>query len=217
MSAPVFQPTEQGLIRRAIDRLRYFGGLSGRDHTELSAPHGFTFVTADDGIYLARNAHYDAVNATWNRYDTTSDVVILNLGGGGFVTMLTAGSGANPIAGFTTSTIVAANDSGWVNVGSFGTNWATYDGTTYLAQYRKLSSGMVIFQGMVKKTAALGLPETMFTLPAGFRPGKAGPLAAASAAGYAGLQMYTTGQMNIEVGGSATWVSLAGLTYLAEL
>lgn len=111
-------------------------------------------------------------------------------------------------------TVVA--DSGWVDVGSYGTNWATYDGTTYLAQYRKLPDGMVLLRGMVKKAAALGVPETMFTLPAGYRPGKATPLPVASAAGYATVQVYGNGQVNLDSGGSATWVSLAAIAFKAE-
>lgn len=107
MSAPVFQPTEQGLIRRVVDRLRYFGGVSGRAHTELSAPQGWNFITSRNGTFLTYNAHYDEVNAAWNRYDTALTATALVVTEAGVVQHRYAAAGANPITWTSTNVAIA--------------------------------------------------------------------------------------------------------------
>lgn len=110
-------------------------------------------------------------------------------------------------------------DSGWLTAVTYATNWASL--TNYTVRYRKFPDGMVVLQGAAAKSVALGTPETMFTLPAGYRPGVAVAAtqiiyAAASAGGYAEVRVDAAGVVSLEAGGSATWTSVGGITFYAE-
>lgn len=94
MSAPLYTPTDNGLVRRLVERLRYFGG-TGKQHTELSAPQGWNFVTALSTVHLAANAYYDGTN--WNRYDTGAAAAMLFVQTDGAAYISTVAAGANPI------------------------------------------------------------------------------------------------------------------------
>jgi hypothetical protein len=113
-------------------------------------------------------------------------------------------------------------DSGWLAAGSYGANWRRYTGaaTIFDPQYRKLPNGLVLLRGLVDKTAALAVPETMFTLPAGYRPGGlAGVIeihTTHSNAGAAEIRVHSTGVVQLNSGGSASFTSLAGISFLAE-
>ena len=111
-------------------------------------------------------------------------------------------------------------DSGWVNITSFGTGWAAFN-ANWPPQYRKLSNGMVMLRGLLAKSSALTLPETMVTLPAGFRPvmsigGTALIFSLASAAGYAEVRAYDSGPVQLQGGGSNVLVSLAGAFFMTN-
>ncbi len=182
----------------------------------LASADEHVFIAADRSVYLLANAYYDGTN--FNRYDTAGPAYALTLQDGGTVQFRSAAAGANPIS-WTTSTVVAGGDSGWLTGHTFATNWGDF--TNWPVRYRKLPSGLVVLQGLAAKSAALATPETMFTLPAGFRPGvavaaTAAIYAAASAAGYAQVRVYATGVVALESGGSATWTSVGGISFLAE-
>ena len=116
-------------------------------------------------------------------------------------------------------------DTGWVDLGTVATyaaNWAAFaGGNQYRPMARRFANGVVMLRGLVKKAAALALPETMFTMGPGWRPNDAGfsgagsttpyPCAHAGAA-YGEIQMSQTG-VALLVAGNATWTSLAGISY----
>ena len=110
-------------------------------------------------------------------------------------------------------------DSGWLTSVTFGTNWADFP--SWGVRYRKLPSGMVILQGLAAKSSALALPETMFTLPAGYRPGVASArtgmiFECAAYGGRAEVRVLADGKVGLETGGSVTFTSVNGIAFFAE-
>lgn len=228
MSAPIYKPTQDdGLVRQLLRRIRFFGGVGGKDYTSFDSPGGFGFLTARGNAHLASNCYYDGTN--WQRYDTTlSACVIQSIIGGGLLTVQYAPAGGNPIT-FTTYQItqatlaqLASADSGWTDVGSYAANWSAYDPTQWRPKYRKLSNGLVVFRGLVKKSLALVANENMFVMPAGYRTGnpESDIFDGANAAGYCELRTYSGGGFNlggtIGAAGGNAYVALNGISYLAE-
>lgn len=113
-------------------------------------------------------------------------------------------------------------DTGWLDVSAYGTNYSAYDPVAFRPKYRRLSNGLVLFQGLIKKSVALVGAETMFTMPAGFRPGSTnGTLnAIGNAVGYMEVRCYSTGLINTGTilggAGGNSYVNLDSLFYLAE-
>jgi hypothetical protein len=183
---------------------------------QVSGSPASVILSAEDGPYLANNARFDG--AAWQRLDVALGASLVFVAAGGVVHNYSAAAGANPIT-WTASTLATGADSGWLAVGNYGASWAAF-AAPFTPQYRKLPSGLVVLRGLVAKGAALALPETMFTLPAGYRPGGLAGVVqifeTASFAGRAEIRLYDTGVVALQAGGSATWVSLAGITFLGE-
>ena len=218
MSAPIFKPTDQGLVRKLIDRVRFLGD----GYTEVRSP---TFGSVSSGRQSARLAWncYRVNNQGWRSYDTTQPAAILSLEATGFI-LFTAPASAGLLA-FSTYVLAPSSgavDSGWLDLGSFGTNWSAYlTSDDFKPQYRKLPSGLVLLRGLVKKGAALAPPETISTgLPAGYRPGAASRQQIYNQANAANnvtdLRITGGGAISLAGGGSASWTSLDGIAYLAE-
>lgn len=121
-----------------------------------------------------------------------------------------------------------AYDTGWLDLGTvatYGTNWTVYASDFHRPMCRRLANGLVLFRGLVAKSAALtGAEETMFLMPVGWRivaPGynlaatTVEILSTVSAAGHTDVRVYNTGQVNLVSGGSVVFVSLAGLMYMS--
>ena len=117
-------------------------------------------------------------------------------------------------------------DTGWVDLGTVATyaaNWGPFATAAFRPMVRRFPSGLIIFRGLVAKSAALtGAAETMFTMNPGWRVNDVGfggsapttPFLAANFAKvYTELRTYSTGLVQLDSGGSATWVGLGNLWY----
>jgi hypothetical protein len=189
-----------GVLWRAVRRLAMLADSSVR----LDAPAANAFLGGKVNAHLCANAYNDG--SAFQRYDTTQPAAIVLVVPGGTLQLLTVGAGANPIAGWTGSATLGA-DSGWLAAaGLYAANWSDFD-AGHAVQYRKDATGRVWLRGLAKKAVALALPDTILTLPAGFRPTRAdNPVSVASnAGGYTELRVNTAGAVFIWVGGSAVW------------
>jgi hypothetical protein len=90
----------------------------------------------------------------------------------------------------------------WVNFGSGFNN----------AGYWKDPFGVVHLRGLVK--SGTGIPSTIFTLPAGYRPPAQEILPAVSNALFGECTIETDGDVTAQVG-STVWFSLDGITFRA--
>lgn len=215
----------EALARKLQGRLKF---LNAGD-TILSGPVRYTMLDGKDSVYLAQNCYWDGTN--WQRYNTGAAASVFYVNSAGLLRFNSVAAGANPIAAFTNQgTVTQAQfaalgnstvaDSGWLTGHTFGTNWSSFGGT-WTVRYRKLPSGLVVLQGLAAKSAALALPETMLTLPAGYRPGVAtggtGIIHECTASGgRAEVRVFDTGVVQLNAGGSATWTSVGGISFLAE-
>lgn len=104
------------------------------------------------------------------------------------------------------------HETAYAAVGNYGTNWRAYTGGSQFApQYWRDNAGVVHLEGRVEKTAALGTPETVFTLPAGFRPSGTRTLHARASGGAAELQVSSAGVVQLQsgyAGAPNTWLAL---------
>lgn len=110
---------------------------------------------------------------------------------------------------------------GWIAVaGSFAANWSDFDATNQAVAYRRNALGVIELRGLAKKAAAIGYPDTIFTLPAGYRPAKQEIFASVGNAGagdaFASIGITSAGVVALRAGGGATWVSLAGIAFRAD-
>ena len=98
-----------------------------------------------------------------------------------------------------------------------GTGWVLNGGATdtRLVGYRKDASGVVHLQGAVGRTS--GTNDVISQLPPGFRPaGKVYLLAFANGGSTAGLQIDPDGALRYFGGGLETFISLEGVSFIAD-
>ena len=96
---------------------------------------------------------------------------------------------------------------------AYSNGWVDYGAPYSPAGYRKLSSGLVVLKGLVMN----GTATTIATLPAGYRPGIQLLFGAQTSPNVmCRVDVSTAGVIN-HTGGSAGWISLNGITFLAEL
>lgn len=103
-------------------------------------------------------------------------------------------------------------DSGWL-APALAANWANFGAGEVAAGYRKDATGQVWIKGLVKKSVALAPPDTVFTLPVGYRPAANWRFVTHSAAGTATWVVTTAGLVQLTSGGSATNTSLTGISF----
>tara|TARA_B100001564_G_C20470527_1_gene592415 strand:- start:46 stop:861 length:816 start_codon:yes stop_codon:yes gene_type:complete len=96
---------------------------------------------------------------------------------------------------------------------TFGTNWGNYGGTYNTAGYYRDGDGIVHLRGLVTG-GSYGSTGTIFTLPAGFRPGGRHLFSIISNQAHGRLDIKSTGQVIPYVG--ASWISLDGISFKAE-
>ena len=96
---------------------------------------------------------------------------------------------------------------------AFGAAWSNYSGAFLPAGFYKHQE-RVFLQGLIKKSSAVVLGETIFTLPAGYRPANTALLTITSSSVIGRLDVYSTGPVNINQG-SAGFVALDGLSWRA--
>jgi hypothetical protein len=199
MSGIVTQPG------RHIAELRD-GGVS------FDAPSGQAFVTALGKAFLVSNAYFDGTN--WLRRNTSAAAVAWVVDGVGQVLESRwVAAGANPIVW---TTVSLGQDSGWLGAaGLYNANWADYD-ASHTVQYRKDTTGRVWLRGLAKKAVALVLPDTIFFLPAGFRPLRGdNPIKSVASASqtYTEVRVQTTGAVQLATAAAGVWWGLDNISF----
>lgn len=111
------------------------------------------------------------------------------------------GGGPAPIVRPSTNLVSPTLLGSWVNVGSF---YAT-------AAYYKDGWNRVYLSGMVKSGSG-----SIFTLPTGFRPLKVHLFTVAASDAFGTVTVTDTGIVSFPLGSSSTYVSLDGISFLAE-
>ena len=95
---------------------------------------------------------------------------------------------------------------------AYQNGWVDYSAPYSPAGYRKLSSGLVVLRGLTMSGTAAGIA----TLPAGYRPGIQLLFSVQTNPNVACRIDVTTAGAIQHTGGSNVWLSLAGITFLAE-
>jgi hypothetical protein len=104
---------------------------------------------------------------------------------------------------------------------AFATGWSNYSTTNFQsAGFFKDPSGMVHLKGLVKKSTAVASPDTIFTLPVGYRPLAGGTggsylFATISNSALARVDITTGGVVQVLIG-NAGWVSLDVIHFRGE-
>jgi len=112
-------------------------------------------------------------------------------------------------------TVEAVHVLGSAGEPAFAANWSNYSVPAFLpGGFYKDSQSRVFLQGLVKKAIAVATPDTIFTLPAGYRPGSPVLLCAISNSALARVDIQTTGAVQVMIG-NAGWVALDGLSFRA--
>ena len=107
---------------------------------------------------------------------------------------------------------LTAADTSW-HPFAYVNSWANYGAPFGPAGYRKLSNGLVVLKGLVQG----GVAATIATLPAGYRPGHQGLFNMQTSPNVACRIDIATNGVISHTGGNAGWISLNGITFLAEL
>jgi len=108
---------------------------------------------------------------------------------------------------------------GWTTMTPLATGWSAYNTATWQPpRYKKGTDNLVTLSGLIKKSTAAVNPETIFTLPAGFRPARDVICGQPSNPGtsYARVDISRAGPIVLREGGSNGFVSLAGCDFFAE-
>ena len=109
---------------------------------------------------------------------------------------------------------VVGTDSGW-QVPTLGNSWVNFGAPYQVARYRKVS-GWVSLEGSIKNGTT---STTIFTLPAGYRPGDAQQFLGVSNAFTARIRVDNTGTVQVDAyatGGNNAVVSLDQVRFYAE-
>jgi hypothetical protein len=91
--------------------------------------------------------------------------------------------------------------------------WVDYSAPYSPSGYRKLTNGMVVLRGLCMN----GTATTICTLPAGYRPGIQLLFGVQTNPNVMCRIDISPGGVISHTGGNAGWLSLAGITFLAEL
>lgn len=222
---PAVQPEGAGpLADRRLATAKHRGLLSVEDKALV----GHLFASATGSIYLrgadasavlsGKNAATFAANAysedgvTWLRYDTAQGAALFSVASSGGLSVYTVAAGANPITWVGPTPVVVGADSGWI-APALAANWSNFGGGQATAGYRKDAVGRVELKGLVKKATALALPDTLFTLPVGYRPATTRHFPVYSAGGFTSVAIFSNGAVQIEVGGSASFTCCDGIRF----
>jgi hypothetical protein len=107
----------------------------------------------------------------------------------------------------------ADTDTGWSSF-AYVNSWADYPPPFSPAGYRKLSSGLVVLRGLVQG----GTAASIATLPVGYRPGVQLLFGAQTSPNNVLCRVdIETGGVISHTGGNNNWISLNGISFLAEL
>jgi hypothetical protein len=105
--------------------------------------------------------------------------------------------------------------SGWTNL-TMQNSWVAYNNTIYNSpQYTKSSDDIVTVKGLIKSgTVANG--TILANLPAGYRPSKKMIFSSVANSHHARIDIASNGNITIEGGGDAAWMSLDEISFIAE-
>lgn len=105
--------------------------------------------------------------------------------------------------------IFAATPPVWTTP-TLGNSWVAYGAPYSTAQYCIDAQGFVHLRGVIKSGT---VPSTFFTLPSGFRPTAQRLFIVLSNSVAATVQVYTSGAVQLEAGGSNVFVSLDNIVF----
>ncbi len=91
-----------------------------------------------------------------------------------------------------------------------GGNWANYGGSYYVAAYKKVGD-LVFVRGLVVRSS--GSDTLIATLPSGHRPGSYSLHVTSGDDAFARIDIETDGEMRLQAGTAAVYVSLDGLIF----
>lgn len=94
----------------------------------------------------------------------------------------------------------------------FAANWGNYGDLYGAAHYWRDPFGVVYLEGLVKKATAISAPDTIFTLPEGYRPPVARVFDAISADAQGRVDVRADGTVVVQTG-NPIWVSLSGIHF----
>ena len=127
----------------------------------------------------------------------------------------TPGSPGSPGSPGQQGTTGVNQDTGWINVSTFGSSWASF-GPSWTPRFRKLN-GVVYLNGLLSGTIS---NITLFTLPEGFRP-TASELHLIGHCGNPGgnttwgIGISPDGKVAYKFGGQQTWFSIDAVSFAA--
>jgi hypothetical protein len=97
---------------------------------------------------------------------------------------------------------------------TLATNWSNLNASSHqTVQYRKNALGNVEIKGVAAKSTALVTPDSIFTLPVGFRPARETLFGTGSNGGYATIRVTVNGDVGVFAGGSNVWTLLSGIFF----
>lgn len=154
---------------------------------------------------------YNVVNDTYavSRVDIGSDQMWPNLGAASSGNYHILGGIRWPDPSIEQQFIAMTLLNAWTNFG--------WGGPQYLgpATYYKDTNGYVHLRGVIKHAAGTATTQ-IATLPAGYRPGARSMFMVSGAAGAYGIDVYANGDVIPRNASTRTYVSLAGISFLAE-
>lgn len=102
----------------------------------------------------------------------------------------------------------------WISPSLQG-NWSNFNSGYTKARYMKTADGMVVLQGLITSSSAYSNPETLFTLPAGYRPETQMSFQVESNGDGATLTVNTDGTVVASTNTDAAWLSLSDVKFLS--
>jgi hypothetical protein len=111
-------------------------------------------------------------------------------------------------------------DTGWHEIGATGepafeNGWHNYGATWETTAYRKVN-GIVYLKGLLAGGTSTAYPTAFFTLPAGYRPNSDKHIVITSNASWAIVNVFADGRVTCNTNCSATWLSLANISFPAD-
>lgn len=103
-------------------------------------------------------------------------------------------------------------DSGWQGL-SYAANWSDFGAGFPAGAYKIDELGVVNLKGLVKKSSAIALPDTIATLPVGARPATTHCFTYAYSGGVGEIRVNPSGAIFLQSGGSTTNNSLDGIRF----
>lgn len=130
--------------------------------------------------------------------------------------ILSLAAATSSVAGYMTAAQAAlvaqlATATAWT-APTLATDWSDYSGSFTASGYRKDALGLVHLKGLVKKAVAVATPDTIFTLPVGYRPTTEKIFVVTSNLAFGEVRITTGGAVNV-LTGHQNYVALDGIRF----